>query len=197
MASPVAAGLAGLMRDLRPDLTPAQTGGVIQATAADRGAPGRDASTGPGVIDAEAALRAAATRLLSAPPRRTAAAGGRRPGRQAPALRTARASRYRCTVGARTVPTGARAARRRARRPVSSAGAARPPRWAGGLQVQRLAEGPVDQGRVVPHEGRGRFRFMVRLRRTGPWTIRAAVAATAARAASAGPRAKLAVTRSS
>jgi len=63
------------------------------------------------------------------------------------------------------------------------------------LQVQRLVKGRwVKVGRAST-TAEGRFGFTVRLRTTGRWTIRAALVATPARAASAGPRAKLAVTR--
>jgi hypothetical protein len=180
------------MRDLRPDLTAAQTEGLIQATAVDRGAPGRDVQYGFGLIDADAAMRAAAAFAAPpppAPPPGPAAA----PVRQAP-LRTVTRLRYRCTAAAKRVPAGSRLAVRRGASLVCR-GSTLPALRRARLQVQRLVKGRWVRVATAPTTSEGRFGFTVRLRATGPWTIRAAVTATPSRAASAGPRASLTVLR--
>ncbi len=59
MASPIVAGLAVLVRQVRPDLTPAEVQQVIEASATDLGAPGKDRVYGAGRIDAFRALNTA------------------------------------------------------------------------------------------------------------------------------------------
>ena len=120
MASPIVAGLAGLIRDLRPDLAEAQVESIIEGTAIDRGAPGRDPAYGAGDIDAGAAMRAAAAAAAAGPPPSQPAA------RPAPARLAAR-SRIAYTLHRRPAagadrPAPGRGARRaaglpRARRP--------------------------------------------------------------------------------
>jgi subtilisin family serine protease len=191
MATPIVAGLAGLIRDLRPDLTAVQTEGLIEATAADRGAPGRDVQYGAGLIDAEAAMRAAAAFAAPPPAPPPGPAASPAPG-QAP-LRTLARLRYRCSVGARVVPTGTRVAVRRGLRLVCR-GSTLPALRGARLQVQRLVRNRWVRVGTAHTTAEGRFGFTVRLRAPGRWTIRAAVAATATHAASSGPRAKLTVT---
>jgi len=59
MASPIVAGLAGLMRSVRPDLTPAEVDLLLKRTARDLGASGRDPIYGAGRVEAGAAVAAA------------------------------------------------------------------------------------------------------------------------------------------
>jgi subtilisin family serine protease len=191
MATPIVSGLAALMRDLRPDLTAPQTEGLIQATAVDRGAPGRDVQYGFGLIDADAAMRAAAA--FAAPPQPPPPSPAAAPIRQAP-LRTVTRLRYRCRAGVRRVPAGSRLAVRRGARLVCR-GSTLPALRRARLQVQRLVKGRWVRVATAPTTAEGRFGFTVRLRATGLWTIRAAVTATPSRAASAGPRASLTVLR--
>ena len=61
MATPFVAGVALLMRDLNPLLTPAQVKQKIMDTAKDWGAPGADSDHGAGRLDAYAALAASTT----------------------------------------------------------------------------------------------------------------------------------------
>lgn len=56
MASPHVAGTVALLLSQHPTLSPAQVRTVLEATARDRGAPGRDNEYGFGVIDARAAI---------------------------------------------------------------------------------------------------------------------------------------------
>ena len=55
----VAAGVAGLVRDARPDLTAPQARAILDGTATDLGPAGRDPAFGHGLVDAAAALAAA------------------------------------------------------------------------------------------------------------------------------------------
>lgn len=57
-ASPLAAGVAALMRSRDPGLSPDALAAVLFATARDMGAPGQDPGTGWGLIDAAAAVAA-------------------------------------------------------------------------------------------------------------------------------------------
>jgi len=58
MACPQAAGIAGLLLSVNPDLTPETLYNVIRSTCLDIGAAGWDAETGYGIIQARAALDA-------------------------------------------------------------------------------------------------------------------------------------------
>ena len=55
-----AAGIAALVRDTKMDLTAAAVRDLLTATAKDRGETGRDAGFGHGLVDAKAAVSAAA-----------------------------------------------------------------------------------------------------------------------------------------
>ena len=55
MACPHAAGVAALMLDKNPSLTPTDIARIIMTTAVDLGAPGKDNVFGAGRIDAVAA----------------------------------------------------------------------------------------------------------------------------------------------
>jgi subtilisin family serine protease len=193
MASPIVAGLAGLVRDLRPDITAEQTKGLIEATAVDAGPPGRDVQYGAGLIDAEAAMRAAAAFAAPQPPP-APPAPPTGPGPQQAPLRTAARLRYRCAAGATEVPTGTRVAVRRGAR-LLCRGSTLPALRRTRLQVQRLVKGRWVRVGTAVTTSEGRFRFAVGLRSPGRWAIRAAVAASASHAASAGPRARLTVLR--
>jgi hypothetical protein len=57
-AAPHVAGVAALALDQTPSATPAQIGSALSSTAVNIGAPGFDADSGAGLVDADAALRA-------------------------------------------------------------------------------------------------------------------------------------------
>jgi subtilisin family serine protease len=57
-ASPIAAGVAALMRSRNPAITPDEITAILCSTARDMGVPGRDDDTGCGLIDAAAAVAA-------------------------------------------------------------------------------------------------------------------------------------------
>ena len=60
LSAPLVAGVAALIRSLRPDLNPDEVIALLSATARDLGEPGCDETYGCGLIDAHAAARAAA-----------------------------------------------------------------------------------------------------------------------------------------
>ena len=66
-ASPFVAGVALLMRQANPSLTPAQVKTTIASTAIDWGASGADPEFGAGRLDAYAALKAAGAALATGP----------------------------------------------------------------------------------------------------------------------------------
>ena len=59
MAAPHVAGVAALMRQVNPDITPAQTEQCLETTAVDMLAAGVDIHSGHGMVDTKAALRCA------------------------------------------------------------------------------------------------------------------------------------------
>ena len=69
MAAPIVAGLVALMRTVRPDMTPAEIQGVLETTARDLGAQGRDPVYGAGRIEAAAAVNAAKAFTRPEPPK--------------------------------------------------------------------------------------------------------------------------------
>jgi subtilisin family serine protease len=68
MAAPMVAGLVGLMKTVRPDLTPAEVETILTRTARDLGSAGRDPQFGAGRIDANAAVVAAKAYVRPVPP---------------------------------------------------------------------------------------------------------------------------------
>ena len=68
MSAPLVAGLVGLMKAVRPDLTPDEVETILKGTARDLGSPGADPQFGAGVINASAAVNAAAAYVRPTPP---------------------------------------------------------------------------------------------------------------------------------
>jgi hypothetical protein len=68
MAAPLVSGLVALMKSVRPDLTPDEVESLLKGTAHDLGIPGRDSAFGYGLIDASAAVSAAAAYVRPTPP---------------------------------------------------------------------------------------------------------------------------------
>ncbi|MGD9571799.1 MAG: S8 family serine peptidase [Thermoleophilia bacterium] len=167
MASPIVAGLAALMKSVRPDLNAAEVEGLITQTAVDLGAGGRDAQFGAGLINADAAVRAAIAYTRPAPP-------------PAPVLPTARFF-WSCKVGAKNVAAGRRAfvrAPRGAR--VVCKGRTAPALRNARVEVQRFAaRGGWKRIGVVRTNNKGRFGFTRRLSTVGNWRLRLAYAGSA------------------
>jgi subtilisin family serine protease len=57
MASPVAAGVAALIKQRHPNATPAQVRAILQQSAIDAGAHGTDPYYGKGFVDADRATQ--------------------------------------------------------------------------------------------------------------------------------------------
>jgi hypothetical protein len=68
MASPLVTGIVALMKAVRPDLSPDEVETILKGTARDLGSPGADPQFGAGVINASAAVNAAAAYVRPAPP---------------------------------------------------------------------------------------------------------------------------------
>jgi subtilisin family serine protease len=68
MAAPIVSGLVALIKARRPDLTPDEIEGLIEATAVDKGLAGKDQNYGYGRIDAGRALAAAVAYARPVPP---------------------------------------------------------------------------------------------------------------------------------
>jgi subtilisin family serine protease len=187
MASPIVAGLAGLMRDLRPDLGEGQIESIIEATAIDRGAPGRDPAYGAGDIDAAAAMRATASAVPGGPAASQPAAG------PAPARLIARSRiTYACAVGERRARIGRRLAIVRGARLVCR-GRVVPAQAGVRILVQRLRHGTWTAIGAAKTTAHGRVRFSVRLRTRGFWAVRGIVPRTATHGFATGGATRLAV----
>jgi subtilisin family serine protease len=68
MAAPLVAGLVGLMKAVRPDLSPDEVEAILKGTVRDLGSPGPDPQFGAGAINASAAVNGAAGYVRPAPP---------------------------------------------------------------------------------------------------------------------------------
>ncbi len=68
MASPIVTGLVALMKSVRADLTPDEVETLLKGTATDLGSSGPDPQFGVGLINAAAAVNAAAAYVRPAPP---------------------------------------------------------------------------------------------------------------------------------
>jgi subtilisin family serine protease len=189
MASPIVAGLAGLIKAVRPDMTPAEIEGMITATAVDVGAGGRDPQFGAGIINADAAVRAALAYVRPVP---VAAA----PPPPPPDTRKRVRIFYSCKIGTTKVAAGRRA-RLQVKRNVRlvckgrTAPAVRRTR----IEVQRFAaRGGWKRIARVKTNNRGRFGFTLRLTTAGNWTVRVAYGGNAALKPAGSLSAKLRVT---
>jgi len=68
MAAPLVAGLVGLMKAVRPDLSPDEVETILKGTTRDLGSPGPDPQFGAGLINASSAVAAAASYVRPTPP---------------------------------------------------------------------------------------------------------------------------------
>ena len=181
MASPIVAGLAALMKTVRPDLTADEVELLLQRSAVDLGAAGKDPVFGAGRIDAFAALKAAQAYVRPTPP-------------PAPPRKKVRIF-YSCEVGQRHVAVGkpprlgvARGAR------LVCKGRTAPALRKTRIEVQRFAaRGGWKRIARVTTNNKGRFGFTIRLRTVGNWTVRAAFVGNPTLAPAGSVRAKLRV----
>lgn len=166
MASPITAGLAALMLQLRPDLSAAEVQGLLEASAVDLGAPGRDPVFGAGRIDAVAALRAAQAYVRPGPP---------------PDTRKAVRVFWSCEQGTKLLRSGRKPFIRvpvRAR--LVCKGRTQPAVRSVFLEIQRYsARGGWKKIGRVKTNNKGRFGFTRRLNTVGNWRIRVAFAGNA------------------
>jgi len=188
MASPIVAGLAALMKTIRPDLNPDEVEALLKASAVDLGSAGPDRVYGAGRIDARRALELAQAFVRPAPAPPPVAA---------PAVRKRVRIFYTCKVGAKKVRVGkpGRLGVRRGAR-LTCKGRTAPALRRVQIDVQRFAaRGGWKRISKVKTNNRGRFGFTVRLRSVGNWTVRAAFAGDPALSPAGSVRAKLLVTR--
>jgi hypothetical protein len=158
------------MKGVRPDLTAGEIASLIMTTATDVGAQGRDPQFGAGIINADAAVRAAQAYVRPVAPQPVAAPRKR--------VRIF----YSCTVGQRKVKVGkpGRLGVRKGAR-LSCKGRTAPALRRVQIEIQRFAaRGGWKRIGKVKTNNRGRFGFTVRLRTVGNWTVRAAYAGNAA-----------------
>ncbi len=181
MATPITAGLVALMLQLRPDLSAAEVQGLLEASAVDLGASGKDPVFGGGRIDAAAALRAAQAYVRPTPP--------------PPPPRKKVRIFYTCVVGAKSLKVGkpARLGVSRGARLVCR-GRTTPALRKVQIQVQRFAaRGGWKRIARVKTNNRGRFGFTIRLKTVGNWTVRAAFVGNPTLAPAGSVRAQLRV----
>jgi subtilisin family serine protease len=166
MSSPIVAGLAALMLQIRPDLSAAEVQGILEASAVDLGAPGKDPVFGAGRIDAFRTLQNTQAFTRPAPP---------------PDLRPTARFFWSCTVGSKRIAAGKRAFTGvfRNQRLVCT-GRSQPAIRNARVEVQRFAarRGYLRIG-TFKTNNKGRFGFTRRVSTLGNWRIRVAYAGDA------------------
>lgn len=161
MATPIVAGLVGLMLQLRPDLSAGEVQGLLEQSAVDLGAPGKDNVFGAGRIDALKTLRNTQAYVRPGPPPDTRA--------------TARFF-WSCKVGNTNVAAGRRGFVGVFRRQkLVCTGRTQPAIRNARLEIQRFAarRGYIRIG-TVKTNNKGRFGFTRRLTTLGNWRVRVA-----------------------
>ncbi len=160
MASPITAGLAALMKTVRPDLTPADVKALLEQSADDLGAVGRDPVFGSGRINALRALQAAQAYVRPAPP---------------PDTRTAVRFFWSCAQGAKDLAAGKPFVGVPVRARLVCKGRTKPALRKVTLELQRYsARAGWKRIGVVKTTNRGRFGFTRRLGTVGNWRLRLA-----------------------
>lgn len=166
MATPITAGLVALMLQLRPDLTAAEVQSLLERSAVDLGAAGKDPVFGAGRIDAFAALRAAQAFVRPGPP---------------PDTRKAVRFFYSCKRGAKDLAAGRPFVAVPVRAKLVCKGRTQPALRKVVLEIQRYAaRGGWKKIGVVGTTNKGRFGFTRRLTTVGNWRIRVAFGGDAA-----------------
>jgi subtilisin family serine protease len=167
MATPIVSGLVALMVQLKPDLSAAEVQGILEASAVDLGAPGKDPVFGAGRIDAFRTLQNTQAFVRPGPP---------------PDTRAAVRFFWSCKVGSKSIAAGKKpfvGVPRRAKLKCKgrSAPAVRNTR----IEIQRFAarRGFVRIG-TVKTNNKGRFGFTRRLTTVGNWRLRVAFGGSAA-----------------
>jgi len=170
MASPIAAGLAALMKTVRPDLTADEVKLLLEQSADDLGAVGRDPVFGSGRINALKALQAAQAYVRPAPP---------------PDTRKAVRFFYSCEQGSKDLAAGKPFVGVPVRARLICKGRTQPALRKVVLEIQRYsARGGWKRIGVVRTTNKGRFGFTRKLNTVGNWRIRVAFGGNAALLAS-------------
>lgn len=167
MATPITAGLAALMLQLRPDLSAAEVQGLLERSAVDLGATGKDPVFGAGRIDAFATLQATRAYVRPGPP---------------PDTRTAVRFFWSCRQGSRNLPAGKAFRAVPVRAKLVCRGRTQPALRKVALEIQRYsARGGWKRIGTLRTTNTGRFGFTRRLTSAGNWRIRLAYAGDATR----------------
>lgn len=161
MATPIVSGLVALMLQLRPDLSAAEVQGLLEASAVDLGAPGKDPVFGAGRIDAFRTLQNTIAYVRPGPP---------------PDTRATPRFFWSCEAGRKDIAAGKRAfvGVLRGQRLVCT-GRTQPAIRNARVEIQRFAarRGYVRIG-TVKTNNKGRFGFTRRLTTLGNWRLRVA-----------------------
>jgi hypothetical protein len=161
MATPIVSGLVALMLQLRPDLSAAEVQGILEKSAVDLGAPGKDPVFGAGRIDAFRTLQNTIAYVRPGPP---------------PDTRATPRFFWSCEVGGKDIAAGKRAfvGVFRGQKLVCT-GRTQPAIRNARIEIQRFAarRGFVRIG-TVKTNNRGRFGFTRRLTTLGNWRVRVA-----------------------
>ena len=205
MSAPIVAGLAAMIRTVRPDLTADEVEGVMASTAFDLGAQGRDQVFGAGRIDARRALDAAIAFQRPAPPAPPAPAAAPPAPAPPPAVKKTRSRIFMTAkLGKRRLKNN-RLQTVRVKARIKVTGRTKPATRRVRVLVQRRvvvrrkAGGRVATAvqwktfRKVRTNNKGRFGFVYRPKTRGRATIRVALGSTSTRARSAGPQLRLRV----
>lgn len=166
MATPIVSGLAALIRDRRPDLTAAETEAIITSTASDVGAGGRDPIFGAGIINADAAVKAAIAYVRPGPP---------------PDTRSPVRFFWSCEAGSKTIAAGKRPFVGVVRNvKLECKGRTAPAIRKTRIEIQRFAarRGFIRIG-TVRTNNKGRFGFTRRITTLGNWRLRVAFGGSA------------------
>jgi subtilisin family serine protease len=160
MATPITAGLVALMLQLRPDLTATEVQALLEQSAVDLGASGKDPVFGAGRIDAFAALTAVQAFVRPGPP---------------PDTRKAVRFFWSCEQGAKDLAAGKPFVRVPVRAKLVCKGRTQPALRKVTLEIQRYAaRGGWKKIGVLRTTNKGRFGFTRKLRTVGNWRLRVA-----------------------
>ncbi|MBJ7456698.1 MAG: S8 family serine peptidase [Thermoleophilia bacterium] len=166
MSTPIVSGLVALMLQLRPDLTAAEVQGILEASAVDLGAPGKDPVFGAGRIDAVKTLQNTSAFVRPGPP---------------PDTRKAVRFFWSCTQGSRNLPAGKAFRAVPVRAKLVCKGRTQPALRKVVLEVQRYsARGGWKRIGTLRTTNKGRFGFTRTLTSVGNWRIRLAYGGDAA-----------------
>ena len=161
MATPIVSGLVALMLQLKPDLSAAEVQGLLEASAVDLGAPGKDPVFGAGRIDAFRTLQNTAAFVRPPPP---------------PDTRATPRFFWSCEVGRKDIAAGKKAFVGVFRnQKLVCTGRTQPAIRNARLEIQRFAarRGFIRIG-TVKTNNKGRFGFTRRLTTLGNWRVRVA-----------------------